>query len=418
MSSIDGSSMVGSLDDSLGDSAADALAGARILHLFANYKWTGPADPAIRTAARLRELGLDVVFAQAEFMHHGGEHRMAEQLFDWRLPVLSGLQLRKHFHVPSLMRDMKRLRARIQRERFDIVHCHLPADHLMAALACRRLSHPPRLVRSLYEPEAPSPGWRERYCFRRTAGVIVPTAASREGVCAQFGCAAENVLHLDPVTEPRRTDGADLRARWGLDSSHRIVGITARIQPHRRFDLLWDTARAVVDSVPNARFVLLGRGNDADTKELVTDPIASLGLQRHVVLPGYQRGADYHAALRSLDAFLFLVPGSDGTCRAVADAMAFGVPVIATDRGILPSLLAERRVGEPPGRVCRERAERLAAALVELLTDDGLRRRSGDAALRIARTEMDPVRAARAIAGLYRRVLDRGGSGRAQADGA
>ena len=35
-------------------------ADARILHLFANYKWTGPADPAIRAAARLRDLGLDV----------------------------------------------------------------------------------------------------------------------------------------------------------------------------------------------------------------------------------------------------------------------------------------------------------------------------------------------------------------------
>ena len=47
----------------------------RIRHLFANYEWTGPADPAIRSAARLRALGLDVVFAQAGFVHPGGEHR-------------------------------------------------------------------------------------------------------------------------------------------------------------------------------------------------------------------------------------------------------------------------------------------------------------------------------------------------------
>ena len=40
----------------------------RVLHLFANYKWTGPADPAIRAAARLRGLGLDVSFTQAEFV--------------------------------------------------------------------------------------------------------------------------------------------------------------------------------------------------------------------------------------------------------------------------------------------------------------------------------------------------------------
>ena len=33
----------------------------RILHLFANYKWTGPADPAIRAAARLRALDTTAV---------------------------------------------------------------------------------------------------------------------------------------------------------------------------------------------------------------------------------------------------------------------------------------------------------------------------------------------------------------------
>ena len=93
----------------------------RILHLFANYKWTGPADPAIRAAARLRQLGLDVAFAQGTFVHRGGEHRVSEELWRWRLPVVSGLELRKHFHLPSLLRDVAALRALIGRDRYDLV---------------------------------------------------------------------------------------------------------------------------------------------------------------------------------------------------------------------------------------------------------------------------------------------------------
>lgn len=377
----------------------------RVLHLFANYKWTGPADPAIRAAARLRELGVDVTFAKAGFVHPGNPHYLGEQLERWALPALDGLELRKHFHVPSLLRDVRTLRRLIVQHRFAILHCHLPGDHLLAALACRKLASPPRLVRTLYEPQPPARGWRERYAFRRTAAVLAPTRAAQQGVVERFSLPPERVLHQEPVTEPRERTGPDLRARWGLAAHHRVVGITARIQPHRRFELLWEIAARVVAACPDARFVLLGRGNQEDTERLVQAPIRQLGLGAHVVLPGYQREPDYSAALRSLDAFLFLVPGSDGTCRAVCEAMAFGLPVVATERGILPELLAPRRAGEVPGTACREDAATMAAALLALLGDDGLRAAQGRAAARRAELDMDPLRAAERTRALYRDLL-------------
>lgn len=377
----------------------------RILHLFANHKWTGPADPAIRAAARLRALGLDVTFAQAGFVHRGGDHRVSEELWNWRLPVVAGLELRKHFHVPSLLRDARTLRHLIARDRYTILHCHQPADHLIATLACRRLVDPPLVVRTLYEPEPPPRGLRERFAFRRTAAVFAPTEAACAGVVRAFGLPAAAVMLQEPVTEPRRLEGENQRAAWGLLPQHRVVGITARIQPHRRFDLLWALARAVVDQVPEARFVLLGRGNETDTREQVTEPVARLGLGGHVVLPGYQKGPDYDRALRSLDVFLFLVPGSDGTCRAVADAMAFGLPVVCTDRGILPSLVAARRPGEVPGAACAETASALAARLVPLLQSEPLRREWSAVALRRARIDMDPVAAAKRTAAVYAQLL-------------
>ncbi len=380
----------------------------RVLHLFANYKWTGPADPAIRAAARLRRLGLDVCFAQGSFVHRGGEHRVAEELWRAGLPVVTGLELRKHFHVPSLLRDVVALRQLIRRDGHQVLHCHQPADHLIAALACWRLPRPPLLVRSLYDPEPPPRGLRERAAFRRTAAVLAPTRRAQSGVCERFALPRERVLWLEPVTEPRDRDGPDKRGQWGLSVQHRVIGITARIQPHRRFDLLWRTARAVVDPVPEARFVLLGRGNDADTRALVTEPVARLGLGGHVVLPGYQKGADYDAALRSLDAFLFLVPGSDGTCRAVCDAMAFGVPVVTTRAGMLPDLVAGQSTGDVPGVACADVA--LATELVRLLRDEALRRQRGEAALRRARIDMDPARAAARTAELYSALLASAGA--------
>lgn len=381
------------------------MTGRRVLHLFANYKWTGPADPAIRSAARLRGLGLDVRFTQAGFVHRGGEHRVAEELKRWGLPAVTGLDLRKHFHVPSLLRDVRALRALVEAEGYDVLHCHQGADHLIAALAARRLQRKPVVVRSLYEPGAPRRGWRERAAFKRTQAVFAPTPLAQREVRGRFSVPEARVLLQEPVTEPRDLDGANARDRFGLAEDHLVVGITARVQPHRRFELLWEVVAKVARSQPKVRFVLLGRGNERDMRQLVHEPIQRAGIQEHVVLPGYQKGAAYEEALRALDVFFFLVPGSDGTCRAVCDAMAFGLPVVSTRRGILPELVAGRRGDAAPGYAVDESAEALASALLRLLGDDELRARSGAAALRRTQLDMDPMLAAERTRALYEELL-------------
>ena len=59
----------------------------RILHLFANYKWTGPADPAIRLAAEQRRAGADVSFALPMWHHPGAEERVRRELLRQQLRI-------------------------------------------------------------------------------------------------------------------------------------------------------------------------------------------------------------------------------------------------------------------------------------------------------------------------------------------
>lgn len=378
----------------------------RILHLFANFKWTGPADPAIRAAVHLRRQGADVVFAQAQWQIPGAEHRMRAELKRARLPVIAGLELRKHFQLRSCLRDAKELRRRLQRGDFDVLHTHLLADHLIAALAKRRAPGSVVVVRSLYEPQAPRRGWRQLLAMHLTDGVVAPTRQCAEQVASRFGFAADRVLYQEPPTEPAPPGEGNLRGELGFAPDDLVVGITARIQPHRRFDLLWQTARIVADRQPRARFVLLGRGNPTDVRRLVREPIERLGLQHFVRLPGYLQAPQYESALRAFDAFLFLVPGSDGTCRAVREAMAHGLPVVATRRGMLPELLsAGVSDGTPPGVVADEDPESLAVALEGVLVDPELRRRMGASAAARAVQAMDPTRAAQELLAFYERLV-------------
>lgn len=378
----------------------------RILHLFANFKWTGPADPAIRTAVHLRRVGADVVFAQAAWKLPTDEHRMAKELWVRRIPVTGDLELRKHFQPLSILGDVRQLRRRLRRGDFNVMHAHLPGDHLIAALACRGIRPRPLLVRSLYDTRAPRWSWRNSLAFRETRGVVVPTRGVAEQLRGRFGDG--QVLYQDPPANTDRLDTSeDLRHSWGLSPGRRVVGITARIQPHRRFDLLWQIARRVVDREPDVCFVLLGRGNQRDVQRLVTEPIRRLDLGDHVVLPGYLHEPEFSRALNTFEVFLFLVPGSDGTCRAVRETMALGVPVVAAGRGILPELLAvdpQVAGAGPAGICCDENEIDLADGVLTLLRDEDRRRALSQGARERVRRCMDPMVAARQLLEFYVRL--------------
>ncbi len=392
------------------DHASPPQRAVRVLHLFANYKWTGPADPAIRCAVWQRRLGAVVRFAQAGFTHPGAEHRMARELSLAGLPVVTGLDLRKHFHVRRTVHDARTLRGLLARDPFDVVHAHLPGDHLIAALALRRFGPGrPLLVRSVYDAEAPKRGWRERLAFGETDSVVVPTERCARAMAEAFDLGPERILYQDPPTESYRSrmEGS-LRAELGAPDDAFLIGITARIQPHRRFEFLWEVAAQVVARRPKARFVLLGRGDEEDVENFVRAPVRELGLTDHVLLPGYLYEPRYSLALRALDAFVFLVPGSDGTCRALREAMSLGVPVVATPRGMLPDLLGEHADLDEfgaAGLIRPEKVESWVETLVALIDDRHACERLGTAARARVLGPMDPRSAGRRLLDHYRTRL-------------
>ena len=129
----------------------------------------------------------------------------------------------------------------------------------------------------------------------------------------------------------------------------------ARVQPQRRFDLLLDAAERAARDCPRFRLVVIGRGSKLEAT--AREPARKRGLlDRVVFFPGYFEGADYVDVLRSLDVKLFLVPGTDGTARAVREALACGLPVLTTRRGMLPELVRDG----VSGRVLDETPEAFA----------------------------------------------------------
>ena len=152
----------------------------KVLQLFNNWKWTGPAEYACNLASALVESGILTTLAC------GAPPKEAKESF-FTMAKKRGLSpcadftLTKHFRLPTFIPDYRNLKAFIAKEQFSIIHTHLTNGHLLGSLAARRVSHPPVVIRTCYESEGG--GIRDRFLFKHlTDGIIAVSRATKSGI--------------------------------------------------------------------------------------------------------------------------------------------------------------------------------------------------------------------------------------------
>jgi glycosyltransferase involved in cell wall biosynthesis len=138
-------------------------------------------------------------------------------------------------------------------------------------------------------------------------------------------------------------------------------------------------------------------------EESVIQPMKRLGVEPWLVLGGY-RTDDYLDTLACMDIFVFLMAGSDGTARALREAMAMGKPVIVADRGMLPELVEDGI----SGFVVKDTSELLAEAALQLLRHPEMRKAMGEAAREKAHREFRLDRQAEAVEKFYKEMISLG----------
>jgi len=363
----------------------------------------------LELARAQRDAGHDVAVACAP-APPGSEPSLAGRAAEAGFPPALRLDRARGVHPFSDRADAARLRAWIDAREVEVVHTWHTRDHVLAlrAAAPRRRAGRTRVVRSykLAEPIAPWP-WNRWLFGPGTDGLVcVSTAAARANARLRGGRPVAGVfgaVDLDRF-RPGAPDPA-VRASLGLDAGHRVVGIVARAQRHRRFELLLGAAARLFARDPLARLVVVGRGTHIE--ETAVRPARSLGIADRVVFAGYRTG-DYVDVLRSFDVFTFLVPGSDGGCRALLEAAACGLPAVTSGRGALPEIVSH---GET-GLVVPEDPERLGGAWADLFADAERRARMGRAARARAEAEFAPARLAERVDALYRAAFAPGATTR------
>jgi 2-deoxystreptamine N-acetyl-D-glucosaminyltransferase/2-deoxystreptamine glucosyltransferase len=288
----------------------------------------------------------------------------------------------------------------------DVVHAHQGEDLAvlpLARLAARRHRCPlvvtvhcsvahtltgrsvkARLLRRLG-------GWVERSVLRRSDAVVVLTGRTATALRAA-GVRAERITTIPSGFDPALFAGSrdDVFPALGRPR----IGYVGRLAPQKRADLL---VRAFDRMTVPAELVVVGDGPDRD---LVRRLAAESPTADRITLAGFVHHPAVPAVLASLDV-LVLPSAYEEMGSVLTEAMASGLPVVASDVGGIPEVVRHEETGllVPPGHV-----EALAAALDRLAAEPGLRARLADGARSRATGYAWPALAGR-VAAVYARVI-------------
>jgi glycosyltransferase involved in cell wall biosynthesis len=299
---------------------------------------------------------------------------------------------------------LRRLRFLQLERRFDVVHCHSPLMAAMARPVLRSIagSARPALVYTEHNTWA-AYGRATRWANRVTYGLddvhLAVSEEARRSTPPRWRDRVEVLVHGVPVADVaekgRHRDA--MRAELGIGPGEVVVGTVANYRLHKDYPTLLRAARRVLDANDNIRFLAVGQGPLGPQIDVEH---RRLHLGDRFELLGYRPDA-----LRVMSAFdIFALSSTQEGCPvALMEALALGLPVVATSVGGIPEAV---RDGQEGILVRPRRPDLLAAALVRVAGDADERCRFARAA-RLRGDAYDIGRAVARTEAIYRSVSRR-----------
>jgi glycosyltransferase involved in cell wall biosynthesis len=277
--------------------------------------------------------GHDVGITCIQFVGSLGERLRAEGV---RVSLVQAPGIRSLFH-PTPLRDWFRAR------RPDVVHVHSGA--WLKAARGAATAGVPRVVYTLHGIECNEP-WYEPFvnavAARHTDAIAVVSEPLR-GHLRSARIPADRI-HVVPngidtaFFHPAAAAGRD-REAFGLPRDRLLIGHVARFAPVKNHAFLVDAFARIHERVPAAYLVLAG---DGPLRPEIERQVEAAGLHDHVRFTGDVE--DPAPLYRTFD--LFVLPSvTEGTSMSILEAMATGLPVVASAVGGTPDLLDRGNAG-------------------------------------------------------------------------
>ncbi len=302
----------------------------------------------------------------------------------------------------QLRNNVVRLRRHIREQGIDLVHVNSFKVGPPYAIAARMLGIP--CIWHSREILLTTP-FRKRVLVEMIRSLPDGVIAVSEACAAQFrrggrGNTKVHVIYNGIDTEAFRAqaDRQAVRREFGLAADTPLVGCVGQLIPWKGQDDFVRVAAAVLSTLPEARFLIVGREVESHRSFRATleELASSLDIRDHVIFTGFRQ--DVPSLIASMDIFLHCAVQPDPLPRVILEAMALGKPVVATDTGGIPEMIEEGRSGflAPPRDV-----RSLRDATISLLVDGGLAHRMSQAARERVQERFSLTQHVEAVTQLY-----------------
>jgi glycosyltransferase involved in cell wall biosynthesis len=224
----------------------------------------------------------------------------------------------------------------------------------------------------------------------RQAAAVLTVSQSFAVELYRMGVKSDRIHVVHNAIDSRWGRGAS--ATLGIDEGKKVILIVGRLSREKDHLLLLEAVRAL----PEAHLLIVGEGPE---RERIEAGIRAAGQEKNVTLTGQVPSAEPYYALADV---AVLASRTEGSPNALLEAMAAGVPVVATAVGGIPEIVTheESALLVPPGD-----REGMTEAIRRLLSDEELRTRLVKRAREVIETRHSPEGRTRAICGIYRNVL-------------
>jgi sugar transferase (PEP-CTERM/EpsH1 system associated) len=335
--------------------------------------------------------GLDPRRIQSAVCSTQGARELAPML----APRVAFFELqRRAGNDPRLVWDLCRL---FQRERPHIVHTHAWGT-LLEGLIAARLARVPIVVHGEHGTLQLHVWQRgcQRYAWSRVDRLLSVSSRLAERMAREVGFPLNRIQTLRNGVDLSRFAGhisqAEARRALNLPAEGAVVGAVGRLVPVKDHLGLLETVALLGRDGLRPLIVIAG---DGPLRGDIENRAAALGINHQIRLLGHRQDID--TVLAALD--IFVLPSrSEGLSNTILEAMAAGVPVVATRVGGADEMVEDGATGilVPPAS-----PQLLAPALARLLQDSGLRLAMGRAGRARVEREFDLLETVRQYEALY-----------------
>ena len=294
--------------------------------------------------------------------------------------------------------------------RLDIIHAHYAIPHAAAAYLARQILTSaagdtrtiPRTITTLHGTDVTilgsDPSYRETvaFCIDQSDAVTAVSASLRDDTRREMPVKSDIVIipnFLD-CSFHRRAPDPQLRARFCRPEEKLVIHIS-NLRPVKQVEAVVRVFALIRERVA-ARLLIVGEGPELGRAEQLID---QLGVSTHVELVG--EAQDVVGLLSVSD--LFLLPSlQESFGLSALEAMACGVPVVASNVGGLPEVVTDGITGllHPPDDV-----QAMAASAIAILSDPAAHARMAAEGVRLAQERFSANRIVPQYEALYERTL-------------